>query len=172
MSIRQATARDVDAVRAVAERSWRTDYQPALTRETVETAVNDWYAPERIEAELGAERTMVLVAEQGEELVGFSHATWSDEDATGYILRLYVDPDHRRERIGRALLERTCVDLGAEGVERINAMVLAANEPGGDFYEHFGFEFADERTTTIGDETYPERRYVLEAASESDGGFV
>ncbi|AUV83618.1 N-acetyltransferase [Salinigranum rubrum] len=169
MSIRQATREDVDAVRAVAERSWRTDYRPALTRETVETAVNDWYAPERIEAELGAERTLVLVAE-ADEIVGFSHATWSDEDATGYILRIYVDPDHRRERIGRALLERTCADLGAEGVERINAMVLAANEPGADFYEHFGFEFADERTTTIGEETYPERRYVLE--SGSDGGFV
>lgn len=171
MSIREAVVEDVDAVRQVAKASWGTDYDGVLTRETVETAVTDWYAPERIEAELGAERTVVLVGERDEEIVGFAHATWSEEDANGYILRIYVHPDHRREHVGRELLEGTCEALVARGVERINAMVLSENRPGADFYEHFGFEFVDEQPTRIGDETYPESRYVLEPDTDSDGLF-
>jgi GNAT superfamily N-acetyltransferase len=100
-----------------------------LTRESVEAAVNDWYAPERIESELDAERTTVFVAEQDGTVVGFAHATWNEEEATGYVLRLYVDPDHRRERIGHALLEETCRELTARGVDRIDAMVLSARRP-------------------------------------------
>jgi ribosomal protein S18 acetylase RimI-like enzyme len=172
MTIRNAVVGDVDAIRRIATHSWETDYRGVLTRETVETAVNDWYAPERIEAELGAERTAVLVAERDQKLVGFAHATWSEEDANGYILRIYVHPDHRRERVGRELLEGTCDALVARGVERINAMVLSENRPGVEFYEQFGFEFVDERPTSIGDDTYPESRYVLEPEAGSDSLFT
>lgn len=171
MSLRAATVGDVDAIREVATASWETDYQGVLTRETVETAVNDWYATERIEAEVGAERTLVLVEEREGEVVGFAHATWSDEDANGYILRLYVDPDHRREGVGRDVLAGTCEALVDRGVERIHAMVLSDNRPGIDFYEGFGFEFVDEQSTSIGDETYPESRYVFEPDGASEDLF-
>lgn len=171
MSLREARVEDVDAIGNLARASWETDYRNVLTRETVGTAVNDWYAPERIEVELSDDRTMVLVSERDDEIVGFAHATWSEEDANGYILRIYVHPDHRRERVGRELLEGTCNALVARGVERINAMVLSENRPGAEFYEHFGFEFVDEQSTTIGDEAYPESRYVLEPDSDSGDLF-
>jgi ribosomal protein S18 acetylase RimI-like enzyme len=168
MSIRTATEADVEGIRRVARRSWETDYRDVLTRETVEEAVDDWYAPDRIEAEFEDDRTLLLVAERDGDVVGFSHATWHDAEAEGYILRLYAHPDHRREGLGRALLERTCDELTARDVERINAMVLSANEPGVAFYERFGFAFVDEHETTIGDERYPESRYVLEPDGDGD----
>lgn len=160
MAIRPATETDVDAVRRVAERSWKTDYADILTRETAEEAVNDWYEPETLAAELAFERTLLLVAERDDEVVGFSHATWSEDGNEGYILRLYTDPDHRREGIGRDLLAGTCTELADRGVQRVNAMVLSANNPGWAFYERFGFEYVEEHATTIGDTTYDERRYV------------
>ncbi|MFD1514043.1 GNAT family N-acetyltransferase [Halomarina rubra] len=179
MTVRRATGDDIEAIREVAKRSWTTDYPDILTRETAETAVTDWYTAEGIAAELRDSRTLVLVAEgedggdgeggEGENeagdessVVGFAHATWTDTDHEGYILRLYVDPDHRRENLGRDLLDRTVDALADAGVDRVNAMVLSANEPGRGFYEHFGFERVDEQPTTIGGESYPETRYVLE----------
>ena len=170
MTLRGARAEDIDAIRQVATDSWNVDYRGVLTRETVEAAVNDWYAPERIEAELRAERTLLLVEERAGAVVGFAHATWSDEDASGYILRIYVDPDHRRERVGRDVLAGTCEALVARGVERIHAMVLAENRPGIGFYEHFGFEFVDQQSTGIGDGTYSEHRYVLDVDPEAEAG--
>ncbi|MFC5970918.1 GNAT family N-acetyltransferase [Halomarina salina] len=168
MTVRRATGDDVDGIRAVAERSWTTDYPDILTRETATEAVEDWYAPDQIRAELRDSRTLVLVAERDAEtddgVVGFAHATWTDADREGYLLRLYVDPDHRRENLGRELLDRTTAELAGLGVERVNAMVLSANEPGRAFYEHFGFDHVDEQRTTVGGESYPESRYVLDVS--------
>jgi ribosomal protein S18 acetylase RimI-like enzyme len=165
MTVRSARTGDVGAVRGVVRRSWETDYEDVLTRETVDEAVNDWYAPERIEAELDRENAMLLVAERDGTVVGFAHATWTPDEARGHVLRLYVDPNRRRAGVGRELLERTCADLVDRGVERVDAMVLSANDPGTEFYEAFGFEFVDESETTIGDERYPESRYVLDPAA-------
>lgn len=162
MPIRAATTDDIDAIRRVAEQSWEIDYPTILTRETVEEVVNDWYASEQLAAELDESRTLVLVAERVETVVGFAHATWSDAEQEGYILRIYVHPDHRGEHVGRELLERTCTALSEQGVERINAMVLAENDAGNAFYDRFGFKPVDERETTIGDDSYRETRYVLD----------
>ncbi|GCF12918.1 hypothetical protein Harman_08530 [Haloarcula mannanilytica] len=161
MSVRTATPDDVTAINRIARAAWETDYPDILTRETVEDGVSDWYSPEQIELELVESQTLLLVSERDESVVGFAHATWHEADREGYILRLYVHPDHRRAGIGQALLERTCEDLFERDIERINAMVLSANEPGAEFYERFGFEFADENDTEIGGERYPESRYVL-----------
>ncbi|MFB6171224.1 MAG: N-acetyltransferase family protein [Haloarculaceae archaeon] len=162
MTTRVATGDDVEAIRQVAERAWEADYPDVLTRETAETAVTDWYDPGRLATEIGRARTLVLVGERDGVVVGFSHGTWNYDAREGYILRMYVHPDHRRAGIGRELLERTCVELAGQGVERVNAMVLAENEPGNAFYEHFGFECADQHETTIGDAAYRENRYVLD----------
>ncbi|KAA9398713.1 GNAT family N-acetyltransferase [Haloarcula sp. CBA1130] len=160
MTVRLATPGDVTAINQVASAAWETDY-PRLTQETVEDGVGDWYSPEQIESELVESQTLLLVFEREERVVGFAHATWHETDRVGYILRLYVHPDYRREGIGRALLERTCTELFEHDIDRVNAMVLSANEPGAEFYEQFGFEFVDESETEIGGERYPESRYVL-----------
>ncbi|WP_435196793.1 GNAT family N-acetyltransferase [Natronomonas sp. EA1] len=159
MIVREAAAEDIEAIREVAKRSWAVDYPDILTRETVEEGVDDWYAVEQLEAELTHARTQLFVAERDEVVVGFAHASWGGEE--GYIMRLYVHPDHRWEGVGQALLVRTCRALSEVGVERVSAMVLTENDPGRAFYERFGFEQADESETTIGGETYRENRYVL-----------
>lgn len=160
MPVRPATADDVDAIARVAERSWAVDYPDILTRETAEAAADEWYDADRIAAELDADRTSLLVATAEESVVGFAHATWDDD--RGYILRIYVHPDRRGETFGRELLEATRETLESKGVERVNAMVLAANEPGNAFYERFGFEQVDDSETRIGDEHYRENRYALD----------
>ena len=160
MTVRTATADDVADIARVAERSWTVDYPDILTRETAEAAVNEWYDADRIAEELAAERTLLLVAEADGLVVGFAHATWND--AEGYILRTYVHPDHRGEGFGRGLLTETRDVLDSKGVERINAMVLADNDPGNAFYERFGFERVDQSETEVGGESYRENRYVLE----------
>jgi ribosomal protein S18 acetylase RimI-like enzyme len=165
MTVRVATEDDIEAIRAIAKRSWETDYPAILTRETIEAGVDDWYAPDQIAAELVPARSVLFVADRDGDVAGFAHATWSATDDEGYILRLYVDPDHRRAGVGHELLERTCSHLADQGVERINAMVLAENDPGNDFYERFGFELVDESETTIGGDAYREHRYVLDDAA-------
>ena len=180
MTVREATADDVDAIREVARAAWRADYPEILTRETVERGVEEWYESDQLAGELAGSRTRLFVASANDgvddgvckddaedaRVVGFAHAELGRDDQ-GYVLRLYVHPDYRNRGLGRRLLERTRDDLFAHGAERINAMVLAANEPGTEFYRRFGFEKVAEGETTIGGETYPEHTYALERGDES-----
>lgn len=164
MAIRPAAGDDIAAIQTVAETAWHTDYPDILTRETVERGVTDWYSRDQMLDAIHHARTLLLVAEREDDIMGFAHGMWTDE-ADGYVLRLYVHPDHRRQNLGRGLLERTCNALLDRGAERINAMVLAENTPGNEFYQRFGFELVDEQETTIGDKPYLEYRYVLDRAA-------
>ncbi|MFD1562297.1 GNAT family N-acetyltransferase [Haloarchaeobius amylolyticus] len=162
MSIRDATTDDVDAIQRVAHTSWEADYPDILSRESIQEGVDDWYTEALIRDSIIWSQALMLVAERDGSVVGFAHATFEPDEHTGTILRLYVDPDHRGEGIGSDLLTATRDRLFEQGVERIRAMVLAANDVGNEFYRSFGFEHTATESVQIGAESYEERTYVLE----------
>ena len=164
MELREAATGDVEAIERVARASWEADYPDILSRETVEEGVEEWYAPERIAAEIETDDALVPVAETDGEVTGFAHAV--EDERGGTILRIYVAPDHRRAGVGGELLEHAREKLESRGAERIHAMVLAENELGTEFYRRRGFELAEEGETVIGETTYRENVYVAERAAQ------
>lgn len=162
MTIRTAAEEDIDAIRRVAEAAWTADYPDILTRETATAGVEQWYDADRIAGELDEPETVLLVAEPENSVAGFAHATYNESEAVGYILRLYVHPDHRGDGVGRSLFERTRETLTGHDIARIHAMVLAENEPGNEFYQGFGLELTGESETQIGGDRYREHRYTVE----------
>ncbi|ELY49452.1 GNAT family N-acetyltransferase [Natronorubrum sulfidifaciens] len=162
MSVREATPDDVDAIQHVAQSSWTEDYPTILSRESIQDGLDEWYSDDLVRDSIIWSRALMLVAERDDEVVGFAHAIREDDDNEGNILRVYVAPDHRSDGLGRQLLEETRDRLVEQGVERINAMVLEANEPGNAFYRGFGFEQVTTDSITIGEETYTECTYALE----------
>ncbi|TMT86539.1 N-acetyltransferase [Haloterrigena sp. H1] len=167
MTIRDATTDDVDAIQRVAHSSWEADYPDILSRESIQEGVDDWYTEALIRDSIIWSQALMLVAERDDSIVGFAHATFEPDEHTGTILRVYVDPDHRGEGIGRDLLTETRDRLFEQSVEQLRAMVLAANDVGNEFYRTFGFEQTATEPVTIGDERYEECTYVLERESES-----
>jgi ribosomal protein S18 acetylase RimI-like enzyme len=154
MTIRSANGGDVEAIRRVAERSWENDYPDILTRETISDGIEEWYSNESVRADLGNPRTKLLVAEEDDEIAGFVQGHHSN--GVGTVLRLYVDPDHRRSGLGTALFEAATEALTAAGADRIRAMALAANEQGCSFYRSQEMNRVETDTTTIGGERYKE----------------
>jgi ribosomal protein S18 acetylase RimI-like enzyme len=160
MTIREASASDVEAIRDVARASWDADYPEILSRETVEAGVEEWYAVDRIREAVENPRDRLFVAEEGGDVLGFAHAVLTGGDE-GHLLRLYVAPDARRRGVGHELLDRVCEDLFDYGVDRVYAMVLSDNEVGNAFYRDLGFEKTGEGETTIGGDTFGENTLVL-----------
>lgn len=159
MKVRPATTDDIEAIKAIAEAAWQSDYPAVLNRETLDDALEEWYASDRLVEAVAEHSTVLLIVERGDEVVGFVHAVWNREE--GDILRVYVGPDHRGEGLGRALVEHACEDLFDRGVDQVKAMVLAANEQGNRFYRSLGFEpTGGGGETRIGGERYEERVYV------------
>jgi ribosomal protein S18 acetylase RimI-like enzyme len=70
----------------------------------------------------------LLVAELGGVIVGTVIAGWDGWRA--HLYRLAVHPDHRRQGIGRLLLNAAEGRLEALGASRLDAMVLNDNEVG------------------------------------------
>ncbi|WP_224333324.1 GNAT family N-acetyltransferase [Haloprofundus halobius] len=157
MEIRPANTDDIEAIQRVARLSWEATYHDILSAETVEETVSEWYSEETLSEALGKPGTAFLVAEGDGEIVGFCHGVVEAE--RGDIVRLYVDPDHWREGVGSALYERLRSDLEDFNMSELEAIVLADNEMGNEFYRHLGFEKAGEGEVTMGGESYREHVY-------------
>lgn len=98
-----------------------------------------------VEQKLGRDPQLFLVAELDERdeqderpLVGV--VMGSSDGRRGWIFRLTVDPAHRGEGIGRALvaeLEERFLEIG---ITRVNLLVLSDNEQGRGFWERLGYD--------------------------------
>lgn len=167
MTVREATDSDVQAIRQVAERVWSHDYPDIISRESVAEAVSEWYDGDLMRADIARADAVVLVAVADDEVVGFVHGVRGDD--AGNVLRVYVDPDDRGEGLGSTLLETATGHLFGMGVDRVRAMVLAANDLGNEFYRSHGFDRTDEtHETEIGGEYYDERVWVREREADAD----
>jgi len=180
MELRDATAADVDAIREVARESLLASYGHAVDEALLAEAVDEWYDPDDLVADIGDEATVCPVAVVDDGVVGFAESyVVGRRERVGEIDWLHVHPDHRGSGIGSALLERVETRLREADVDRIEPRVLVANEAGTAFYEGEGYELVGERRVEIGEETFDEREYrkqvsrltgISEGVVETDAG--
>ncbi|MFC7166284.1 GNAT family N-acetyltransferase [Halospeciosus flavus] len=160
MDVRKAVAEDADDIRRVAEASLSESYAE-LGESMVESAVEKWYDPDTVDSHLADDDYYYRVAVVEDEVVAFvEYEAPHEHDTVGEIYWLHVHPDHRGEGYGARLLEEAEVELMDTGVTRIRARVLATNESGNEFYAEHGYQFLDDVSVEIGDETYVENTYL------------
>jgi ribosomal-protein-alanine N-acetyltransferase len=80
---------------------------------------------------------VILVADDADEVVGYTVARWVLEQ--GEILNLAVHPDHRRHRVASRLLHAVLDALWEEGVRMAFLEVRQSNGGARAFYERHGF---------------------------------
>jgi ribosomal protein S18 acetylase RimI-like enzyme len=161
MNIRQANPEDVAEIRRVARESLAESYGHALDEELIGSVVGKWYGSDDLSADLADDDAYFVVAEEEGRLVGFVQSyVVSRRELIGEIDWLHVDPDHRGKGIGADLLRTLEGELIERGVERLEGVVLVANEMGTGFYEDHGFTAAGERVVDIEGTEFPERVYV------------
>jgi RimJ/RimL family protein N-acetyltransferase len=89
-----------------------------------------------------SENAAVYVAETDEGVVGRLSLARDTNPASAHVadLGLLVAASHRRQGIGRALLDQAVAWARDTGVEKIELHVFPYNEPAIRLYEQFGFE--------------------------------
>ena len=80
---------------------------------------------------------LFLVAEVGRRVAGYALSCARLRDAE--LVSIAVDPDRRRHRVGRALLDVTRRKLREQSIKTWWLMVDTANEAAIAFYETYGF---------------------------------
>lgn len=88
---------------------------------------------------------VVLVAERGGEVLGYTYASVEGHDymslrgPAGVLHDIVVDPAHRGEGVGRMLLDATLAALATRGVPRIVLSTAERNEPAQRLFARAGF---------------------------------
>ena len=101
-------------------------------------------AREKIERELAGESAVFLAAESDGRLVGAVLGT--HDGRKGWINRLVVAPERRREGIARALVDAVTERLTARGIRIVTCLIEDWNTSSAAFFESLGFVRHDEIT--------------------------
>jgi ribosomal protein S18 acetylase RimI-like enzyme len=108
---------------------WETSRSAAsVTPDTVEA----------VEALLAVAGSVLLVAVEGDEVIGTLVVGW--DGWRGNMYRLAVRADHRRRGIGLALVEAGHEHLRSVGARRITALVGAEEEEAASLWRAAGYE--------------------------------
>ncbi|MFC6826368.1 GNAT family N-acetyltransferase [Halopelagius fulvigenes] len=171
VTVRDATADDVPAVRRIARRGWNTAYGDILSRETIDAAMAKWYAPDATRAfveggdaayfvaELEADASGRTPADRGTDpvgVVGFAAGGPGETEGVATLSAIYVEPDYWGEGVGTALLARIEEFCRQEDCETLEMRVLAENRVGRSFYRSRGYEAVEEREAEVLGETVRE----------------
>ena len=158
VTVRTATADDLDAVGAVARDAWHAAYGGFLEPQTLEAGLAQAYDEEVLAAAVEHDDIEFLVAELDGEVVGFASAerTWADEVE---LHTLYVHPDRWGEGVGSALLDEAVSWAREQDVDRVVAAVFADNVVGRGFFESRGFEEGMEATGEVVGQLHAEYEY-------------
>jgi ribosomal protein S18 acetylase RimI-like enzyme len=166
MQLRSLAPDDFQGVRELARASLTVSYSDLIDEDTITPAIERWYSDESLHTALADDRTVFVVAEEDDEIIGFVQAAAVPEDDEGRIEWVHVHPDERGRRLGSMLFERARGRFEGRGLDRITGQVLAEYDPGVSFYENRGFERHVEREVKLGDQTVTETVYV-EASVEA-----
>lgn len=150
-TVREATVEDAEAIQRVARRAWRETYD-FMDEDTVEEMLAQGYSVEFLSEAIERPELTLFVAERDGEAVGYASCERPGEDGVGQV-SVYVAPDHWREGLGTALLERATAYLREAGADAVEDAVLAENEVGTAFYES-RFEATTETTVELGGQAY------------------
>ena len=148
--ISAVTAADVDAVVALARRSWQQTYSGIISQEQIDFMLEQRYHPQRLLEELTMPQIWWDEASFDGRLAGFSSCLITP---TGNMKldKLYVDPERQRMGIGAQLLDRVVGHALAAACETLILAVNKRNDRAIAAYRKHGFAVRESVCVAIGD---------------------
>ncbi|MGB0385278.1 MAG: GNAT family N-acetyltransferase [Ardenticatenaceae bacterium] len=138
MEIIQAQTQDADEVGVLFD-LYRQFYQQPADLEL---------AQDYISSRIAHEESIIYVAYEGEEAVGFVqlYPSFCSVQASKILVLydLYVAAEHRKKGIGEALMNRATALAKESGAARLDLLTGKDNIPGQTLYEKLGYEKTNE----------------------------
>ncbi len=132
--VRQGIGADVEAARALTNRSWRATYAPLIGARETEDIIAERHCQGLFDAQARLAGHLFLVAERCGDIVGHCYAY---PKGGVYVDRLHVEPRLKGGGIGRAMLGH--VEAGLPAGTRVWLEVLEGNQDAAGFYQRLGY---------------------------------
>jgi ribosomal protein S18 acetylase RimI-like enzyme len=97
---------------------------------------------ESIEKFISKNPDTCFVAKNGDEMIGTIMA--GSDGRRGHIYHLMMKPEHRKQGIGRKLLEKAEKGLLKEGITKALLVVFRKNDAGNCFWEEAGYKIRED----------------------------
>lgn len=108
-----------------------------MSRDLIEQGLTWAWTPARVQHFIGGSESSVIVARRDLRIAAFAVMHFSDEVA--HLNLLAVASPHRRQGLGRQLMDWLVATAMEAGVFRINLELRTQNEDARAFYEALGF---------------------------------
>ncbi|HEY3114701.1 MAG TPA: GNAT family N-acetyltransferase [Gemmatimonadaceae bacterium] len=145
LKIRPATPADLTAVGRLGALLVRTHHDFDPQRFIAATARTEKAYGSFLGTQLDEPSIVVLVAEQHGDVIGYSYAGVEGNDymslrgPAGVLYDIVVDPAHRRQGVGRMLLDATLEALKARGAPRVVLSTAEGNASAQRLFDRAGF---------------------------------
>ncbi|CUI27300.1 TDP-fucosamine acetyltransferase [Achromobacter xylosoxidans] len=163
VTLRQATARDADAIAAMHAASWAATYRGLLPDGFLDAGLADdrmvhWQDRMR---ESNLDARAVFIAEQDGQPIGFV-CVQQEHDHPGEVLldNLHVLPPYQGTGAGKLMVARAEAWARARGAARLYLYALEGNTRAIAFYERQGWQYTGIEIDRIGGIEARARRYV------------
>jgi GNAT superfamily N-acetyltransferase len=169
--VREATARDADALGEVAAATFPLACPPETSSSAIAEFIETQLSPTRFEEYLGAEDRMILLAEDADTAVGYAMLVFAepaDADVAAAVTtrptvelsKFYVLPHHHGGGIAAPLMAATLAAVRRGSGDSVWLGVNQQNARARRFYEKSGFAVVGTKTFLVGPELHHD--YVLE----------
>ncbi|WP_088006445.1 GNAT family N-acetyltransferase [Indiicoccus explosivorum] len=138
VTIRKAEQEDIPGIQRTAKISWQNTYRALIPSHVQEQFIENAYSDEMMQKRL--ERSILIVAEEDGEIIGFANGFTNSEKAE--LAAIYLLPEVQGRGIGTRLLEAVVLNL--DGYQELFVEVEKGNDRGEQFYEAKGFRFVRE----------------------------
>ncbi|MGE8656342.1 MAG: N-acetyltransferase family protein [Achromobacter sp.] len=162
VTLRQATARDADAIAAMHAASWAVTYRGLLPDGFLDAGLADnrlvhWQDRLR---DASADAQAVFIAEQNGQPIGFV-CVKQEHDHPGEVLldNLHVLPSHQGAGAGKLMVARAEAWARARSATRLYLYALEGNTRAIEFYERQGWRNTGTESDQIGGIAVRARRY-------------
>jgi ribosomal protein S18 acetylase RimI-like enzyme len=109
-----------------------------MSRDLIEYGLDWSWTPSRVRRSISGRESSVLVARLQRRIAAFAIMHFGDESA--HLNLLAVAASHRRQGLGRRLVEWLTATAIEAGVFRIDLELRAQNHAAREFYERIGFD--------------------------------
>ncbi len=153
--IRPAQPSDSEGLSQLANAVFRHTYGAVIPSAILTPYLARVFSPTAIQLAIHEPATQLLVAAQGNRLLGYSKCAPTVPPASvrpGRVLELgnlYVDPAHQGRGLGKALLHQAMQHAAAQGFTTLWLCVWQANQPALHFYQSLGFTLVGETVIDV-----------------------
>ena len=143
--IRDAAPADIPAIGRLGALLVRTHHDFDPRRFIAATSRTEHAYGSFLGTQLDEPNIVIHVAEQGGEVVGYTYAGVEGNDymslrgPAGVLYDIVVDPAHRRQGVGRMLLDATLAALKARGAPRVVLSTAERNSDAQRLFDRAGF---------------------------------